>query len=91
MIYSENQIKAIREYASVYLPVKDIAILIEVDADVLREDIRSSSHPASVAYRQGKLETKVALYSQEVRLASIGSPLALENARRNLLDMEDDE
>ncbi len=91
MIYSENQIKAIHDYASFYLPLKDIAIMIGVDADALREDIRIKDHPASVAYRKGKLETKVALYSQEVKLASIGSPLALENARRNLLDMEDDE
>ena len=29
--------------------------------------------------------------TQEMMLAQIGSPLALENARNNLLDMEDDE
>lgn len=87
MIYSETQIQKIHDLASFYLPVRDIAILIGVDPDTLRDDIRNHSHMASV----GKLETKVALYSQEVKLASIGSPLALENARRNLLDMEDDE
>lgn len=81
----------IQKYASVYLPISDIALLIEVKPDELRDDIRDFSSKASIAYRKGKLSTKVALFSQEVKLASIGSPLALENARRNLTDMEDDE
>ena len=33
----------------------------------------------------------VKLHSQEMMLAQVGSPLAIENAHRNLLDMEDDE
>ena len=35
--------------------------------------------------------SKVKLHSQEMMLAQVGSPLAIENAHRNLLDMEDDE
>lgn len=31
------------------------------------------------------------LLHQEMQLAYVGSPLALENTRNNLLDMEDDE
>lgn len=45
----------------------------------------------SKAYRRGKAASKVKLHSQEMMLAQVGSPLALENARDNLLDMEDDE
>jgi hypothetical protein len=33
----------------------------------------------------------VKLLHQEMQLAYVGSPLALENAQRNLMDMEDDE
>lgn len=35
--------------------------------------------------------SKIKLHSQEIMLAQVGSPLAIENAHRNLLDMEDDE
>lgn len=91
MNYSEKQIKDIEGYAAIYLPVSDIAILIGVEPGALRDDLRDTSHPASIAYRRGKLTTKVALHAQEVKLASVGSPLAIENARRNLMDMEDDE
>ncbi|MBD5288178.1 MAG: hypothetical protein HDS28_03775 [Bacteroides sp.] len=91
MNYSDQQLTTIQKLASVYLTVSDIAAMLEVAPDILRDDIRDKSHPASIAYRKGKLHTKLALHSQEVKLASIGSPLALENARRNLLDMEDDE
>lgn len=45
----------------------------------------------SKAYRRDKAASKVKLHSQEMMLAQVGSPLALENARANLLDMEDDE
>ncbi len=45
----------------------------------------------SKAYRRGKAASKVKLHSQEMMLAQVGSPLAIENAHRNLLDMEDDE
>ena len=43
------------------------------------------------AYHRGKVLSKVKLHAQEMKLASIGSPLALDNTRKNLLDMEDDE
>lgn len=38
-----------------------------------------------------KVLSKVQLRTQEMKLARIGSPLALDNTRKNLLDMEDDE
>lgn len=38
-----------------------------------------------------KTPEAVKLHSQEMMLAQAGSPLAIENAHRNLLDMEDDE
>ena len=35
--------------------------------------------------------SKVKLHHQEMQMTQMGSPLAIENAHRNLLDMEDDE
>ena len=57
----------------------------------MREDIADRTSEVSKAYRRGKDGSKVKLHSQEMMLAQVGSPLAIENAHRNLLDMEDDE
>ena len=91
MTYSENELQQIEKYASIYLKISDIADLLDIPADVLRSDIADRGTDVSKAYRRGKAASKVKLHSQEMMLAQVGSPLALENARANLLDMEDDE
>ena len=91
MTYSENELQQIEKFASVYLKISDIAVILDVPADVLREDIADRTSAVSKAYRRGKASSKVKLHSQEMMLAQVGSPLALENAKQNLLDMEDDE
>ena len=91
MIYSETELTQIEKFASIYLKISDIADLLDIPADVLRSDIADRGSDVSKAYRRGKAASKVKLHSQEMMLAQVGSPLALENARANLLDMEDDE
>lgn len=91
MTYTDEQLQTIEKLASIYLPISDIALILELDEMVLREDIQCQANPASRAYRKGKAISKVALHQQEMNLAKVGSPLALDNARKNLLDMEDDE
>ena len=68
-----------------------MAVILDIPADVLREDIADRSTDVSKVYRRGKAASKVKLHSQEMMLAQVGSPLAIENALRNFLDMEDDE
>lgn len=77
--------------ASIFLPISDIAVILNIPADQLREDIKDRRNEVSQAYYRGKAASKVILHQQEMLLARVGSPLALENAARNLLDMEDDE
>ena len=91
MTYSENELQQIEKFASIYLKISDIADLLDIPADVLRSDIADRGTDVSKAYRRGKAASNVKLHSQEMMLAQVGSPLALENARANLLDMEDDE
>ena len=91
MHYSAEQLSTVEQLASIYMKITDIALIIEVDVAVLRQDIDTPSSEVSRAYRKGKALSKVALHQQEMNLAKVGSPLALENARQNLLDMEDDE
>lgn len=91
MNYSEDTLKKIEELAEIYVTISDMAVLLDIPADILREDIRNRNSPAHKAYNRGKVQSKIKLRAQEMKLASIGSPLALENTRKNLLDMEDDE
>lgn len=91
MNYTNEQLNMIEQYASIYLPISDIAVILEITPEQLREDIHDCQNPASFHYRKGKALSKVQLHSQEMTLAKVGSPLALQNARDNLLAMEDDE
>lgn len=89
MNYSDKELQQIEKFASIYLTISDMAVLLNMHAEVLRDDIADRSTEVSKAYHRGKVLSKVKLHSQEMMLASVGSPLAIENAHRNLLDMED--
>lgn len=90
-MFTPEQIEQISKYASIYMPISDIALLLDVPADILRDEVRNRDTEVSKAYYRGKVASKVKLHHQEMLLAQVGSPLAIENAHRNLLDMEDDE
>jgi hypothetical protein len=91
MTYSEAELQQIEQFASIYLKISDMAVILGVPAEVLREDIADHTTAVSQNYRRGKAASKVKLLAQEMQLAQVGSPLAIENTHRNLLDMEDDE
>lgn len=91
MNYTKTQLEQIEQLASMFMPISDIAIIINVPAEYLRSDIAQKDTDVSIAYTKGKVSSKRALRSQEMMLAKVGSPLALENCRKNLLDIEDDE
>lgn len=91
MTYSNNVLTQIEKFASIYLKISDMAVILDIPADVLRDDIADRTSEVSKAYRRGKAASKVKLHSQEMMLAQVGSPLAIENAHRNLLDMEDED
>ena len=89
--YSDEVLEQIEQYASIYLKISDMSVILDVPAEQLREDIADRSTEVSKRYHRGKAASKVKLLHQEMQLAYVGSPLALENAQRNLMDMEDDE
>lgn len=91
MMYSQENLVMIEKLASLYMTISEIAIVIDVPAETLRRDIANKGSAAEKAYTRGKVSTKLELRKQELMLARVGSPLALENIRRALLDMEDDE
>lgn len=89
--YSPEILDDIEKYASIYLKISDMAVILDVPAEKLRSDIADRTTEVSKRYHRGKASSKVKLLHQEMQLAYVGSPLALENAQRNLMDMEDDE
>ena len=91
MNYSEEELQQVEQYASIYLKISDMAVILGVPAESLRSDIADHNTEVSLRYRRGKAASKVKLLHQEMMLAQVGSPLAIENTHRNLLDMEDDE
>ena len=80
-----------RTVRSIYLKISDMAVMLGISATQLRVDIADKSTEVSRRYHRGKAASRVKLLHQEMQLAYVGSPLALENTRNNLLDMEDDE
>lgn len=91
MNYSDEMLTQVERFASLYLKISDMAVILGVPSDVLRDDIRDRATPVSQAYRRGKADSKVKIHEQVMTLSFVGSPLALDNAAKNLLDMEDDE
>ena len=91
MTYSETELQQVEQFASIYLKISDMAVILGVPAEILRSDIADHNTEVSLRYRRGKAASKVKLLHQEMMLAQVGSPLAIENTHRNLLDMDDDE
>ena len=91
MTFTQEQLEQINKWASIYLPISDMALMLDIPAEILRDEIRNKHTEVSLAYYRGKAASRVKLHQQEMLLAQVGSPLAIENAHRNLLDMEDDE
>ena len=91
MDYSTEQLQQVSELAGFLTPLSDIAVMMGVDADALRMDIRDRSTPVSLAYHKAKAATALKLRKQELELANVGSPLAVQQTKGYLLDMESDE
>ena len=91
MDYTEDILTKVEQYASIYLKISDMAVILGISPTQLRSDIADRTTEVSKRYHRGKAASRVKLLHQEMQLAYVGSPLALENTRNNLLDMEDDE
>jgi IS30 family transposase len=91
MTFTEEELKQIEQMASLYMSISDIATILGVWPEELRRQIKIKGNLVSIAYNKGKTMRKLELRKQEIQLAQVGSPLALEIARQALIDMEEDE
>jgi hypothetical protein len=91
MQYSPEQMEKIKELASQLMRPEHIALLIGVDQEEFKRNIKHQSSPAYIAYETGKAETILELRKQELKLAKLGSPLAVEMVHRFMVDQEQNE
>ena len=57
--YTPEQLNQVEQYASIYLKISDIAVLFDIPAEQLREDIADRSTEVSKRYHKGKAASKV--------------------------------
>lgn len=88
MLYSAEQLEKIKEMASELMRPEHIALLIGVEQDDFKRHIKHKGSPAYIAYETGKAETILELRRQELKLAKLGSPLAVEMVHRFIADQE---
>jgi hypothetical protein len=79
-------IDKVKEYASLLMPISEIAILIGMNEDNLKEKIADKTSEYSKSYHLGKAETILEIRRQEIALAKAGSPMAVELIQDYLLD-----
>lgn len=87
-IYSNETISKVKEYAAYLMTIEDIAVLVNVDSTVLKQNILNRNTPISKAYYSGKTTTVFEIRKQEVELAKIGSPMAVENSAKYISEQD---
>lgn len=91
MTFSQEMINRIAELAADLTPVSEIAVLIDVDPDLLRAELSLRHSPVRQAYLKAKATTAHMLRRQELEFARVGSPLAVQLTGTYLRDMTADE
>lgn len=91
MTYTQTQIGLIEKYAELLFTISDIALLINADKHVLRDDIADSSTEVSKIYHASKLITIAKLRRQEIEQAELGSNIAIELVSKYIIDQRIDE
>lgn len=91
MKYSEEQLKEVKELASQLMRPDHIALLIGVNQEEFKRNIKHKVSEVYKAYETGKAETILELRKQELQLAKLGSPLAVEMVNQFRIDQEQNE
>lgn len=73
-----SKTEEISRLAADLTPVGDIAVLLDIDEDELRLILADRNNPVTRAYRRARAETSLMLRRQELELARVGSPLAVQ-------------
>lgn len=88
MNYSESDLEKISEYAGLLLNIPEIAVLLDFDEDELRDAISLKTHGISIAYRKSKTQTILEMRQEEIQLAKLGSPGAMDIIQKYIIDQK---
>ncbi len=88
MEYNEELLLRIEEYAGLLTTINDMAVLLNIDEDTLRDDITNKSSVVSLRYRKAKAATELELRRQEIELAKLGSPIAIELVQKHKMTQQ---
>ena len=88
MQYSQEQLKKIKEFASELMRPDHISLLLGIDQDEFKRKIKHRGSEAYIAYETGRAETILELRRQELKLAKLGSPLAVEMVHKFIIDQD---
>ena len=88
MEYNSSQLEKVQEYAGLLMNVSDISVLIGVNEDSFREDIGNNNTAVSIAFRKGQIETVLELRKQEIEMAKLGSPMAVELIQKYIIEQK---
>ena len=81
----------IAELARDLTPISEIAALLDINEDMLRMEINDKSSPVRHAYMKAKAETARELRKNELELAKVGAPLAVQLTSNYPKEMQADE
>lgn len=88
MEYNEELLLKIEEYAGLLTSISDIAVLLDLNEDELRDDITNKMTTVSLRYRKAKAATELKLRRQEIDLAKLGSPIAIDLVQKYKLTQQ---
>jgi hypothetical protein len=72
----EDVLALIEEYASLFFTIDDIALLLDIDSEEFRREVRGRNSPRAMAYLKGRIKTEVAIRRSTKEFAEKGSPQA---------------
>ena len=88
---TNDMLAKIAELARVFTPISEMAALLDVNEEMLRMAINDKSSIVRRTYMKAKAETALELRKNELELARVGAPLAVQLTQDYLREMEADE
>lgn len=87
MNLSKDQLDNVTEYGKALTPVQDVAVLMDLDVDELREEFSCPKSPVRRAYEIGRARTEYEIRQTEINMAASGSPIAIQHVKGYLNDL----
>lgn len=84
---NEERLTKLHDLANKLMSIPDIAVLLDVDKDLLALAIRDCENDVAKAYLLGKAERVLTIHESEISLADAGSSQGMDNLHAFLQQM----